>query len=263
MRLAAALLCGLALASLAGCGGDGPPPRSDGVFVPASKEEERAMDAALLGSSETPEDGRLDTTNHLVDGDRGRVRLTVSIAVDKTPVRARGTVDLAREHGEWRVADYGLDFMRDLLVNGFGGAFVNLLAETGTVDERLRRAYSRCLEQRVRETDDDTLRTHGEALLRGDGGRHDGLRRLAFACITDAPGGRAWLRARFEAGVRKAIARANGSTTYARCVVARLRSTTSDAFIADERWKALSEAPVATERLQARVGAAARFCSGE
>lgn len=282
MRRAATLL---AVVAVAGCGGGGDDDAEDikaidAVIARLSTESDgaklcdevftaqlverlyRSRAACVRENSDlTESDTAIKGRDHEIDGDAARTTVSLELPVEGRQVRIGGTVELTRADDSWKVADLGIDLLRDLVVKAsVAGLAAGVTKQQFRDAEQVSAEISACTRRRLAKVGDATMRRYGYAAF---GEREDdieGLKQEFYSCMESGPASRAALRQKFEEGVVEGARKRGIPASQAECVVARLKKTAPDAVIAADSVRSIKTGAGLSARLQRLFNEARQRC---
>lgn len=164
-------------------------------------------------------------SNVKIDGDSATARVRL---IGGDTDGARGTLELRKADGAWRVDDLGVDLLRSTVDRG--------LRNSGEGSLR-RPAVQRCARSAFTSLSDRELRRVAYLAISEREGSEEALTSMLAPCLaipgSAEGGGRiSFLRERFEEGVERSLRRRGRSRAAVDCIKRRLRSTISDDEIA-------------------------------
>jgi hypothetical protein len=137
---------------------------------------------------------------------------------------ATGTWHFQRSGKTWKLAEWGVDYMRSQLAVNFGSGYKS----SGADDPFANAAYRLCFRDGMLAEDDATFRK----IALGMETNHNTLTGRVFApCAAKAPDGISPFRKSFETGVRDQLHAFGAPTEAADCVVAKLRTALDEAAL--------------------------------
>ncbi|HEY3603133.1 MAG TPA: hypothetical protein VGL04_00575 [Sporichthyaceae bacterium] len=137
---------------------------------------------------------------------------------------ATGTWHFERSGKTWKLAEWGVDYMRSQLDVNFGSGYKS----SGAEDPFDNTAYRLCFRDGMLAKDDATFRK----IALGMETNHNTLTGQVFApCAAKAPDGISPFRKSFETGVRDQLHAFGAPTEAADCVVGKLRTALDEAAL--------------------------------
>jgi hypothetical protein len=165
---------------------------------------------------------------------------------------ATGTWHFERTGKTWRLAEWGVDYLRSQLDVNFGPRY----RSSGADDPFHDAAYRLCFHDGMLAKDDATFRK----IALGMETNHNTLTGQVFApCASKAPDGISPFRKTFETGVRDQLHAFGAPTEAADCVVDKLRTALDEAVLIN----ALLDGPGSKQltKVSGTVNNAARACA--
>jgi hypothetical protein len=249
---AALLALTIAGAALAGCGGGGDDDSADkkaiaSVITQALDGKTKGAEcrlstehlvteiwggaAACNKQSKAGDAFAVDVKDTTIDGD-GATAAVVTRLKDQT---IRGSLELKKVGKDWRLDEFGNDFVRSLLKESLPAAYTESLKDEGIKGgEGLLTGgeVQGCLESDLKALPDAKQRSIGYAVFgdRKDSPEAKQVQDLLIGCLAKGDKGREALRLAFEQGIR-----AEGlPDRVTECVIAKLRKTASSELVARE-----------------------------